>query len=78
MEFCAAGSFAGVIARTEDGMEEKHIALIMRDMLSGLSYLHGKRMLHRDIKADNVLLGGDGYCKLGGLPSSFSLPIPSP
>lgn len=65
MEFCDAGSVLGIVNRSKSGLKEDEIAVIMKDMLTGLDYLHQRRMLHRDIKADNVLLTTDGYSKLG-------------
>lgn len=37
-------------------ISEEQAYLIMRDILSGLSYIHEKDYIHRDMKPDNILL----------------------
>uniref|UniRef100_A0A8C5U2L7 non-specific serine/threonine protein kinase n=1 Tax=Malurus cyaneus samueli TaxID=2593467 RepID=A0A8C5U2L7_9PASS len=51
-------------AELDRGLTEPQIRVICRQMLEALHYLHSKRIIHRDLKAGNVLLTQDGDIKL--------------
>ncbi|XP_008543550.1 cyclin-dependent kinase 12 isoform X1 [Microplitis demolitor] len=51
----------------ESGMvdfNEMNNASIMKQLLDGLNYCHGKNFLHRDIKCSNILMNNRGEVKL--------------
>uniref|UniRef100_A0A2K6FYI3 non-specific serine/threonine protein kinase n=1 Tax=Propithecus coquereli TaxID=379532 RepID=A0A2K6FYI3_PROCO len=57
MEFCGAGSVTDLIKNTKGNtLKEEWIAYICREILRGLSHLHQHKVIHRDIKGQNVLL----------------------
>ena len=71
MEFCSGGSCADLMKAGFIG--EDYIAIIMKELLHGLDYLHTDKKLHRDIKAANVLLGANGQVKLADFGVSGQL-----
>ena len=73
MEYCDGGSIADIISATKQPLNEKELACIVKDTLKGLSYLHKNKLIHRDIKAGNVLLHKSGYCKLADFGVSAQL-----
>lgn len=48
MEFCSGGSCADLMKPGK--IEEEYIAIIVRELLLGLDYLHSDKKLHRDVK----------------------------
>ncbi|KAJ1972580.1 hypothetical protein H4R35_004596 [Dimargaris xerosporica] len=55
------------------GMDELSIALILKQALQGLSYIHHTGHIHRDVKAGNLLIDHTGLVKLADFGVSSSL-----
>lgn len=47
------------------GLTEPQIQVVCRQMLEALDFLHSKRIIHRDLKAGNVLMTLEGDIRLG-------------
>jgi mitogen-activated protein kinase kinase kinase len=63
LEYISGGS-VGSCLRKHGKFEESIVRSLTRQTLDGLSYLHHEGILHRDLKADNILLDLDGTCKI--------------
>jgi hypothetical protein len=63
LEYISGGSVGSCI-RKHGKFEESVVSSLTRQTLLGLSYLHREGILHRDLKADNILLDLDGTCKI--------------
>lgn len=66
MEYCGGGSCVDLIRFNYTlGIPEEKVAFITFNVLHGLIYLHRQKIIHRDIKAANILLTLDGKIKMG-------------
>ncbi|CAN1310180.1 Serine/threonine-protein kinase BLUS1 [Linum perenne] len=74
MPFMSAGSLQSIISTCfPQGLSETCIAVVLKETLNALSYLHNQGHLHRDIKAGNILMDSDGHVKLADFGVSASL-----
>jgi serine/threonine protein kinase len=68
LEFAAQGELFKMINPEEDGpacpFDEERSAKYIYQLASALEYCHGKHVIHRDIKLENLLVGLKGELKL--------------
>ena len=63
MEYCNGGGLSDCleyhIKQNRRPFSEEVVQYLMRQIVDGIKYLHGKHILHRDIKLDNILVKFD-------------------
>ncbi|KAH6576855.1 hypothetical protein BASA62_001195 [Batrachochytrium salamandrivorans] len=72
--FLAGGSCLDIMKTSfKEGFDEVSIATILKQTLQGLDYLHKNGLIHRDVKAGNLLIDKDGLVQLADFGVSSSL-----
>jgi cyclin-dependent kinase len=59
------------------GLGEDMVKRFMNQLVSGVKYCHTHRILHRDLKPQNLLIDKEGNLKLAdfGLARAFGVPL---
>ncbi|MBN3276729.1 SLK kinase, partial [Polyodon spathula] len=64
IEFCPGGALDAIMLELERGLSEPQIQVVCKQTLQALEYLHGNKIIHRDLKTGNILLTMEGDVKL--------------
>ncbi|XP_061818505.1 serine/threonine-protein kinase 10 [Nerophis lumbriciformis] len=64
IEFCPGGAVDATMLELDRGLTEPQIKVVCQQMLEALTYLHYMKIIHRDLKAGNILLMPEGDIKL--------------
>ncbi|GMT37673.1 hypothetical protein PFISCL1PPCAC_28970, partial [Pristionchus fissidentatus] len=73
LEYCGGGAVDGIMIELEKPLTEPQIAYIARFTCEALAYLHEQNVIHRDLKAGNILLTSDAVVKLADFGVSAKL-----
>ncbi|TID19745.1 serine/threonine-protein kinase bur1 [Venturia nashicola] len=75
-----AHDLSGLLDNQDVHLQPQHIKCYMLQLLRGLKYLHNSHILHRDMKAANLLISGDGILKIAdfGLARHYDDEVPKP
>lgn len=73
MELCEAGSVLSALEAVKHGLTEEQLSFVLRETLGGLDYIHTNKMLHRDMKAGNLLITSKGDVKIADFGVSASV-----
>jgi len=65
MEYCSIGSIRDFIELCRRPLTEEQIAVVCLNTLKALTYLHSSNIIHRDVKAANILLNEHAQVKIG-------------
>lgn len=63
MEYVPGGSISNILSRFGP-LPEKVFVLYTQQILEGVAYLHANRVIHRDLKGNNIMLMPTGVIKL--------------
>ncbi|KAJ3159798.1 hypothetical protein HDU86_001450 [Geranomyces michiganensis] len=63
-DYCAAGSVSDLMELTEATLTEPQLGVVLAAALEGLIFLHGRGIVHRDLKGANILLTETGEVRI--------------
>ena len=73
MEYCSGSSLSDIMEARGRCLTETQIAAVLAGTIDGLKYLHELSLIHRDVKAGNLLLNESGVIKLADFGVSAKL-----
>lgn len=63
MEFAAGGELRGYVERNK-ALSEEESRHFFKQIVRAVHYVHSKKIIHRDLKLENILLDGQNRCKI--------------
>eukprot|EP01118_Nematostelium_gracile_P004154 TRINITY_DN1488_c0_g1_i1.p1 TRINITY_DN1488_c0_g1~~TRINITY_DN1488_c0_g1_i1.p1 ORF type:complete len:449 (-),score=99.10 TRINITY_DN1488_c0_g1_i1:3-1349(-) len=73
MDYCHLGSVRDLIEIASRPLSQAEITYIVAQTVAGLTYLHAKNIIHRDVKSANILLNAEAEIKIADFGISDSV-----
>ena len=64
MEFVEGATLSSVLSSMGGRLQEAHVLLMMKPLITSLAEIHAAGIIHRDIAPDNIMIRPDGSVKL--------------
>ncbi|XP_078348765.1 protein kinase C delta type-like [Oculina patagonica] len=64
LKYMRGGDLHRVLRRNKGRFSEARTRFYTAEVICGLEFLHANGIVHRDLKLENVLMGGDGHVKI--------------
>lgn len=78
LDYCDAGTAWRLAQRATHAQRLQFVVVVLDAVLRGLAFLHGAGILHRDVKAANMLCATDGSVRLADLGLAKEAGAPEP
>lgn len=72
-EYASAGDLFQYLTSSDDLLKETRVKHIMKPIIRAVTHIHAKKWVHRDIKAENILLFKGGEAKVGDLEFAMNM-----
>ena len=64
MELLVGGNLGTFLKKANGSLVDNRARQILSDVCTGMAFLHGKEVIHGDLKSPNILLDGAGRAKV--------------
>lgn len=65
LEYCPGKTIGEYLRNNVNGyLSETETRKILRDVINGLIYIHNRKIVHKDLKLENFIIGSDGRVKI--------------
>ena len=65
IEYCEGGALDRIMHELERALSEPQLRFVAHEVAAALAFLHSRGIIHRDLKAGNLLLNADADVRLG-------------